>query len=41
MKKVRILGGIVESGGVLQRSPLALAVGLVTAGKDQGGDAEA
>jgi len=32
---------MVESGGVLERSPLALTVSLVTAGKDEGGDAEA
>jgi len=32
---------MVESGSVLERSPLALAVSLVTPSKDEGGDAEA
>jgi hypothetical protein len=39
--KASNLSSIVEAGGVLERSPLALAVSFVTACKDEGGDTEA
>lgn len=35
------LSSIVESRGILKRSPLAFTVSLVTSGEDEGGDAEA